>query len=185
MAALAAGDWGFQMKRCWLATAAAIAISISLAWIGAARAATPLDDVEHGMQLFLQGQYADADQAFADALSQNPVDPLARLWKGLAEAALQRPFAGSYFLETTDQVLGGASTDLLVMYDWRQGEMADVKQILQDCIHMGDVRWRAGCEDLKRGVDSGASAPAVKDWPADSGLLKITKARATVWKPTQ
>lgn len=169
------------MKRIRLAAVTAIVTSC---FVGAASAASVQQDIQQGMQMFLQHSYVEADRAFDHALRQNPNSPLARLWKGIAETALQRPSAGSYFLEGTDEVLGGASTDLLVMYDWHQGEMADAKQILYLCIHGGDIRWRAGCEDLKRGIASGASAPPVQDWPEYSGLLKITKARATVWKPT-
>ncbi|MGH6989473.1 MAG: tetratricopeptide repeat protein [Stellaceae bacterium] len=174
------------MKRPLLIAAIALAIAAPVGPNASAQqsAASTRTNIQNGMRMFMAGRYASASHDFRAALHQNPNDPVALLWKGVTLAALGRPRADQIFvLVNNDAVLGGAAEQLLALDDWHRSDIGDAKQVLDTCIHYSDIRWRSACVDMKKGVESGAAAPAVKDWPGDVGLLKVTKARATVWKP--
>lgn len=144
-------------------------------------------NIQDGMQRFQQGDYRGAYGKFHAAVEGNPNDPLAKLWEGVALEALGGQVAGNNsgwdFLQTTDPKLGVASSELLALLDWHRGDRQNAEAVLKTCIQFHPDS--AACADMKQGVESGASAPAVKDWPAIVGLTKATNAAATVWKPKQ
>lgn len=139
-------------------------------------------DVQQGMALFEQGRYRAAYQKFHAAVQLNMNDPLPALWQGVTLQVLNAGGVSFDFLAgNTDPRFAVISNELLALSSWSHGELAAAKSDLENCIRYHPDA--SSCADMKQGVESGASAPAAKDWPADVGLIKATKARGTVWKP--
>lgn len=140
-------------------------------------------EIQTGMQMFLGGNYHAAYAKFHAAWQSNMNDPLPILWEGVTLEALGKASGFDFLNGTYDASLGIPSRELLALVDWRHGELQDAKTVLDICIKTYPAN--TSCADMKQGVESGASPPAVKDWPAIVGLTKITKAKAVVWRPKQ
>jgi len=139
-------------------------------------------NVQQGMNLFEHGDYRGAYQKFHAAVQQNMNDPLPQLWEGVTLEVLKTGGISFDFLAGgTDPRFAVISSELLALSSWSHGELGAAKIDLENCIRYHPDASQ--CADMKQGVESGASAPDAKDWPADVGLIKATEARGTVWKP--
>jgi len=139
-------------------------------------------DVQQGMRLFESGNYRAAYQKFHAVVEQHGSDPLPTLWEGVTRDALKMGgISFDYLAGNTDPKYSVISNELLALSSWHNGELEAAKEALDTCIRYNPTD--TSCADMEQGIESGASAPDVKDWPADVGLIKATAARATVWKP--
>jgi len=139
-------------------------------------------EIQSGVQMFERGDYHGAYQKFHTAMQANADDPLAALWEGITLDALGRS-DGFDFVHGNDPQFGVAADELLALSSWRHREIDAAKTVLTTCSQSHPEN--TSCADMMHGVESGASPPPVKDWPAIVGLTKATAARGTVWMPTQ
>jgi hypothetical protein len=149
----------------------------------AAKPDPQVGDVLAGMQMFEGGDFSAAYQNFHAARLQNLNDPLATLWEGVALEAMGRDSRFDLLAGNNNPIYSVASNELMALADWRRGDLPNAKVTLDACIRFNPSD--TSCAGMKQGVESGASAPPVKDWPQIAGLTKITQARATVWNPLQ
>ena len=136
-----------------------------------ARQQAPLQSIASGVSLFEQGDYAGADKSFQSILDQNSADPLAMLWMGVIASKLRPLYAERDFMDLTyaqaEQFTG--------LSYWLGGSTAIASTHFANCIGYGNPATTAVCTQMQQATQSGAPAPAVNDWPADTGLLKATR----------
>ncbi len=88
----------------------------------------PVRQLQSGMQLFMQGNYAGASRAFKSVLDQNVNDPLASLWQGVAQTELGSIWADNSF---TAHSAYPAGEELLALSAWRTGKISNATQFLE------------------------------------------------------
>jgi hypothetical protein len=172
---------GFDEWRCHMADPNPVQVAnqpppgpLLAGQLASARQAAPVGALAEGVQLFARGDYDGASAAFQTVLDSNGLDPLAALWKGVV--GVEKGDIWADFSLNVGEGVYPASSELLALHAWSKGDLANARTYLNACDHDPEQAAAAQCAGLEQKIASGAPVPAVKDWPADVGLLAATTA---------